>query len=52
MAAIFFNYYINTPSKRFACLQNKSFKHFIPLLLNSSLKQTNIWMGSWIYFVF
>ena len=48
----FFNYYINTPVKRFACLQNKFFTHFITFLLNSSFEQTNIWMGSYICFVF
>ena len=52
MAKIFFDYCINTPSKRFACLQNKFIRHFIPFLLNSSLKQTNIWMGSCICLVF
>ena len=53
MATIFFfNYCINTPLKGFTCLQNKFFKHFILLLLNSSPKQTNIWMRSYIYFVF
>ena len=49
MAAFFFNYCINPPLKRFACLQSKFFRHFI---LNCSLKQTNIWMGSCICFVF
>ena len=39
-------------SKGFACLQNKFFRYFIPFLLNSGLKQTNILMGSWICFVF
>ena len=33
MATIFFNYCIITPSTRFACLQNKFFRHFIPSLL-------------------
>ena len=51
MVAIFFNYCINTPSKWFACLPNKFFRHFIPFLFNSSLEQTNIWMGSCSCFV-
>ena len=42
MATIFFNYCINTPLKQFAFLQNKFFRHFIPFLFNSCLKQTNI----------
>ena len=52
MVAISISYCINTPSKRFAYLKNKFFRHFIPFLPNSSLKQTNIWMGSYICFVF
>ena len=52
MAAIFFNYCFNAPSKRFAGHQNKFFRYFIPFILNSSLKRTNIWMGSYISFIF
>ena len=48
----FFNYCINMPSKRFACLQNRFFGYLIPFLLNSSFKRTNIWIGSCICFVF
>ena len=48
--AFFFNYCINTPWKRLACLQNKCFRHFIPFYSNS--KQTNIWMRRCICFVF
>ena len=48
----FFSYCISTTSKRFACLQNKIFKHFIPFLLNSSIKATNIWTGSCICLFF
>ena len=48
MATIFFN----TPLKQFACLKNKFFRHSIPFLFNSSLKQTNISMGSCICFAF
>ena len=51
-AIFFFNFYINTPTKRFACLQNKFFRHFYPFLLSSSLKRTNIWMGSCLCFAF
>ena len=36
------------PLKQSACFHNKFFRHFIPFLLNSSLKQTNIWIGSCI----
>ena len=35
-----------------SCLLNKFFRNFIPFLLNSSLKRTNIWMKSCICFVF
>ena len=57
MSAIFFFKSLrrrvdNRPSKRFACLQNKLIRHFIPFLLNSNLKRTNICMGSCICFVF
>ena len=38
----YFNYPINTPSKRFACFHNKLLKHFIPFFLRSKLKRTNI----------
>ena len=48
----FFDYCMNTPSKQLSCLQNKLFKHFIPFLLKSRLKRTNIWMESCICFVF
>ena len=46
MAIIFVNYCINTPSKRFKCLQNKFFGHFIYFLLNTILQPTNDWMGN------
>ena len=52
VAILFFNYCISIPSKQFACLQNRFFRYFLPFLLNSSLKRTNIWMGSCICFVF
>ena len=42
MATIFFNYCINTSSKLVTYLQYKFLKHFIPFLLNSSPKRTNI----------
>ena len=38
MVTIFVEYSINKLWKRFACLQNKLFRHFIPFLLNNSLK--------------
>ena len=41
----FFIYCISTTSKRFVCLKNKCLKHFIPFLLNRSLKRINIWIG-------
>ena len=46
MPAIYLNNSNKTLSKRFACLQNKCFRHVIPFLLNSRLKRTNIWIGS------
>ena len=51
MSAFFFKYFNNMP-KRFACLQNKFFRHFIPFLFNSNLKQTNIRIGNCTYFTF
>ena len=52
MATIFLGYFIKMSLKQLKCLQNKFFRHFIPFLLNTSLKRTNIWMGSCICFVF
>ena len=52
MATIYLNYCITTVSKRFAYLQNKFFRHFIPFRLKSSLKRTNILIGSCIYLIF
>ena len=43
MAPSVFNYCINTPSKRFTCLQ-KLFRHSIPFLLNRNPKRTNSWV--------
>ena len=51
MDTVFFNYYIDMPLKRFVGLQNKFFKHFISFHSNSSLKRTNIWIGSNFFFV-
>ena len=48
---IVINYCITSPSKRFAVLQNKSFRHFMTTLLNSSLKRNNIWIRS-CFFLF
>ena len=50
MADVFFSYWINMPLKRFACLQNNFFKHYIPFLFYSSVKRTNISIGSSVCF--
>ena len=42
MADIFFNYCINKASKRLVSLQNEFFRHFIPFLLNSSLRKVKL----------
>ena len=34
-AIFFFNYCFNMPSKRFSCVQNKFFRHFIPFFLKA-----------------
>ena len=52
MATIFFNDCINTPSKRYECLQNKFFRYLFPFLLKSSLNRNNIWLESYNCFVF
>ena len=42
MAVIFFNYCTNMSLKRFASLQNKFFRRFMPFLLINSVKRINI----------
>ena len=48
----FFGYCINTPSKQFTYLQNQFLRYYIPFLLKSSLKRTNISRKICIYFIF